>query len=1354
MVAAGGGKKAVEFLLSKDTHFAEGNALWVSLMRELAVEVAQSEGSGEEEGTSSRDFVGLLLILLKDLDRRFLTGAFDDSTGDVFSNGIAAAYAQGLKATAEGMSYTEAGWDPATGRHPPPVEEGKTFQQCIMTLHAIITLLVPDQKEMAAHPSGASMGGNDLVYEEISHDEIGFVTPVVLLSIRRHRGQSLRWLTVKPSSPPAVVNAFQKILRVRRAFIRAGAVERVLGVLERCVAKLEHDEWPLSGLCLHGHINFNMFASQDEASLGRTGSGFDNTTLAEFLGCSMVIFSCAVSRLKTVNCLEGVLDGVEGDTWAVNPRLTLAAYRSLAALLFRLLRKTQQSIAASALSVTASEAGGGQHASSPGRAVPVSIFNFLNRFLLSTALGGHSQLIEHVLGSRSQTTRDGGPPAELPVNLSTTELYSPRGLLLVLELMVEYPMSRPDFDFLVPQLQSLADLLKRLLRAERNLEIALDAGLVKSLLWAATRPAAAHPTAEDLIVGLLHHFSRFRVSPEELRIWLNIVLSDYGGLLAGADNERIEQRRLRLLRTLVEVSNGHLPGGDRHPDYLQRSFGHVFGSAALVAFDPTGDDRASHGPRLSAASLYPEGLEDQGPSESASRLRPWPPAKGYTFSAWLCIESYGPFSRHLPVFSLSEDGDVVTAVDIHEGILRLVTGSSKDKDCVARCETVAKLAENTWYHVTIVHHKSRSRSSSADVFINGARVASQLKLNYPRPTAGLHRVKCLFGQSATSTGSDASKVKWLLGPTYLLNEPLPDQAVTALFATGPWSTLSFYGEDGQGSVPLSVDILSPSQLRAFGGHGGLPYFAPSGAKAHGTNTLGVGGGDAQATAQMRRAAASSESRQFTDQSAVLVEGTGISVDMVVLALASREASETPTNLEGLVAYSLGTALPLTLSGGAIGVIRRRVGDSLRHACQVPLMPAMMLAERADSVEELKLSLEFLVAMTHANPWNVQQMEKGHYYAVLSQLLRRKSQQGLVVEETVQPLLAMVGRLRLTAPEGVRPVVVPLNVQALQHLVLSFDIWKRANPHVHKLIIKSLQDAVALTDAPEGEEPLRMTQEFNLKRFQASGITRAFLYMLIEPEIKYDLLLNMCDLLYLVLTRNREAPPLDDLHAVAYLVIVLLSPRFTKLYVDQQQMFGGPGVSSPRASKAAPPPGGKDSSAAAAKQAAGRHARLKVIRRSLLRLLLKVAETYVARGEAFVHALLRALPVRYILYTAYHFGDVVFWAGTAASRSDGQLTPAKKPQDAGTASLVQKQRHPLRRHDPVSATLAVQLLVLVMPLAFREVLPAHGFRVLQVGLPSIFKSVNVHTEHDMPSLGTGTTRNSCRKSTALCVPSAS
>lgn len=312
-----------------------------------------------------------------------------------------------------------------------------------------------------------------------------------------------------------------------------------------------------------------------------------------------------MSRLHPTNSIEGSAaishsgSSAGGLASRASERHSLVLFRTMGNLLLRLLRKTFVRIK------------GGE------AKVAQSIYLFIARFLFSTALGGHTPLVEMVLNPKNYqalqqetNTGVGGPigpgggPRGMPMmmggvnpmlihnsavgpNISNlinqSELHSPRALLLILELLAEYPVSSSEFQFLLPTFQATCDVIRRLLRSEKNLELALDAGIVKSLLWCALRPAASHETAEQALTSLLATTAKSRTSSEDLRLWLNAVLSDYssGGLGGGQEESptqlqlhsgmmmlesprkqqlsRIEARRLRLLRMLVDVANGLAP---------------------------------------------------------------------------------------------------------------------------------------------------------------------------------------------------------------------------------------------------------------------------------------------------------------------------------------------------------------------------------------------------------------------------------------------------------------------------------------------------------------------------------------------------------------------------------------------------------------------------------------------------------------------------------------------------------------------------------------------------------------------------------------------------------------------------
>lgn len=144
----------------------------------------------------------------------------------------------------------------------------------------------------------------------------------------------------------------------------------------------------------------------------------------------------------------------------------------------------------------------------------------------------------------------------------------------------------------------------------------------------------------------------------------------------------------------------------------------------------------------------------------------------------------------------------------------------------------------------------------------------------------------------------------------------------------------------------------------------------------------------------------------------------------------------------------------------------------------------------------------------------------------------------------------------------------------------------------------------------------------------------------------------------------------------------------------------------------------------------------IIRRSLLRLLLTISECYIRdskgtdKDSSRVGLLKRALPLKYLIYTIYHFGDTLTWTGTGGSKSDPSVRVGRN----------------FRRHqDPVSALYAFTLLVGLVPFEIKDFEKAAGFRELQISLPAVFKALCLQVETDMPTLsqGKGMSHHLCR-----------
>lgn len=481
-----GADRAIRRLLESEIHFAEGNALWITLIRELEIEPTSDFG---HENLGSQ-FRSLVTVLLTDLELKFLAGTFEKSWGETYSNVVEASYVESLQLLA-GMTYTKEKLRASLSSL--QTEKG-TFHKCILILHSIVTLLVPDMKELLDAGQARAPTSQDFdISLEITHDEIAFATPAILASIRRHRGDALKLFSLK-SNQASHASLFKKVSAARKAFLKAEGLERVLSVLDFAVDKFEGGEWLITNLFNNQEkINFFRFLPA-EMSMQISE---ENTSVSELIGCVMLIFACGLSRpIPSVS---------EDKDMAAISKKSLVAYAKLAHSLFRLERVTFPLI----------ESGQGK--------LSTRVIKFLLHFSFSMAIGTYSPLIEHIISFKPNG--DAGD-REFP-NVGHLELQNPRALILPLEMLAEFPVSLEPFQLVLPLLFVVLKFIRRLVKNERNLEIALDAGIVRSLLWTVTRPIAANEEAERAIIGTLAVMAKHHVGAEDLRTWLNLVIADH-----------------------------------------------------------------------------------------------------------------------------------------------------------------------------------------------------------------------------------------------------------------------------------------------------------------------------------------------------------------------------------------------------------------------------------------------------------------------------------------------------------------------------------------------------------------------------------------------------------------------------------------------------------------------------------------------------------------------------------------------------------------------------------------------------------------------------------------------------------
>ena len=230
--------------------------------------------------------------------------------------------------------------------------------------------------------------------------------------------------------------------------------------------------------------------------------------------------------------------------------------------------------------------------------------------------------------------------------------------------------------------------------------------------------------------------------------------------------------------------------------------------------------------------------------EFPSLGRQFPPpssASGYTFSAWIKIDTFDP-STHTTIFGVHDPTNtcfVLTYIekDTHKLILQTSSreASRGSTPSVRFSDIVFK--ENEWYHVVIAHRRKSSMisGSKATLFVNGSFV-EQKKCQYPGdapPTNSSTDSFVSFTSSSTkpqpvkafvgtpqslSLGAKISSTKWSLASAHLYDDLLSDEVIAVHHSVGPryngnyQDTLgSFHTYEASSLLSIKNELLYPGK---------------------------------------------------------------------------------------------------------------------------------------------------------------------------------------------------------------------------------------------------------------------------------------------------------------------------------------------------------------------------------------------------------------------------------------------------------------------------------------------------------------------------------------------------------------
>ncbi|KAG5924727.1 hypothetical protein E4U42_004555 [Claviceps africana] len=523
--------------------------------------------------------------------------------------------------------------------------------------------------------------------------------------------------------------------------------------------------------------------------------------------------------------------------------------------------------------------------------------------------------------------------------------------------------------------------------------------------------------------------------------------------------------------------------------------------------------------------------------------RSFPPQStaGYTFTAWLRVESFDPTS-HTTIFGVYDASQTCFVLmylerDTHNFILQTSVVSSNPS---VRFKSVS-FREKTWYHIAVMHRRPKTMTASkASLYVNG-EFAEELRCNYPVPPPLSNSQNENF-VSFNSTNSKTNPVQVFLGtPRELCGKVGPGQVLSR------WSLASAH---------VFEDVLSDDYLAV---HYGL------GPRYQGNYQDSLGGFqtyDTSATLGLRNEIThpgkdenSDILRAIRDKASALLPESKVMLSILPSATFPENVQYYDTGLlrslprvatRNLFRLSNQEGAPLAINcavpslpdalfraqgiasfrGSPIVAVPSYLDEDLwRLAGFTPLV--LKLLERATSTEETVRAVEIMFQCIRKSWRNSEAMERDNGYGILGMLLRFKLGYGgpmaagtaagrlSISNEDRDSLLfrilsLILGFIGYNHTSPIDSFII--NPLAYRILLIDLDIWRRSASRVQELYYKQF-----LTFSVNSKH-----HEFNSRRLTRMRIVKRLLDAMKGEAVSEDVVTHFM-LAFEVLVRSNLSP---------------------------------------------------------------------------------------------------------------------------------------------------------------------------------------------------------------------------------------
>ncbi|CAG2001797.1 unnamed protein product [Fusarium graminearum] len=469
--------------------------------------------------------------------------------------------------------------------------------------------------------------------------------------------------------------------------------------------------------------------------------------------------------------------------------------------------------------------------------------------------------------------------------------------------------------------------------------------------------------------------------------------------------------------------------------------------------------------------------------ELSSLGRSFPPqsSAGYTFTAWIRVDSFDP-TAHTTIFGVFDSTQSCFVLmylerDTHNFILQTSVTSNKPS---VRFKSVS-FKEKKWYHIAIVHRRPKTMvTSKASLYVDG-EFSEQIRCNYPHlpPLAtGAHDSFASFNsnqnktnpvQAFVGTPKDLSNQigpglvfsRWSLASAHLFEDALSDDYLAVHFGLGPRYQGNFQDSLGGFQTYEASATLGLRNEIAHPGKGETSDIIRAVREKAGSLLP-----ESKILLSILPTATFPENVQFYDTGllrslprncarnlfrASNQEGAPLAINCAVPSL-----PDSLFRVQGLLSFR----------GNPIVVVPSYLDENLwRLAGFTPL--ALKLFERASSIEETVRSAEMLFYCIRQSWRNSEAIEKDNGYGILAMLLRvklgydRGSSDSAVTRLQVsnddrdrlafQLLSLILGFVGYNHVEPMESFII--NPLAYRILLIDLDIWRKSAPRIQELYYK-------------------------------------------------------------------------------------------------------------------------------------------------------------------------------------------------------------------------------------------------------------------------------------------------------------